>query len=222
MLIDEVLPRCDEAESRAVLVNADPATVYGIARNLDLREVRTPLVTTAFAVRGAPERLARRWRRQPPPAPPGPMRLADIGRGDAPPELGSWLVLGERPGEELVFGAVGRFWTPRIEWVTVDRAGYRDFIAPGYARIAANFAVVPADARRAVLIYEVRVAATDIGAAMKSRAYWRLVHPFVGHIMAATLNTIRDVAERTVGPSVRIVGPVPPEPPVPPQQPVGP
>lgn len=211
MLIDEVLPRCDETVSRTVLVDADPATVYAIARSLDLREVRTPLVTAAFAVRGAPERLSRAWRRQPPPAPPGPMRLADIGRGDASPELGSWLLLGERPGEELVFGAVGRFWTPRIEWVRVDRAGYRDFIAPGYARIAAAIAVVPVTERRAVLIYEVRVAATDIGAAMKFRAYWRVVRPFVGHIMSATLTTIKDVAERTMGPAGRVAGPVPPQ-----------
>lgn len=49
-----------------------------------------------------------------------------------PGVLPGWLLLGEVPGREVAFGAVGTFWKPDIEWhdVTTDR--FAAFEEPGW------------------------------------------------------------------------------------------
>src|SRR5206468_1928467 len=99
-----------------VVVHADPASTFRAARGLDFLAVRTPLLTAAMWVRGIPDRARRR-------ATPPPPRLV-LGDGVGLP---GWLVLGEEPGREIAFGAVGTFWQPNIEWRDVPRAEFAGF-----------------------------------------------------------------------------------------------
>ena len=44
------------------------------------------------------------------------------------------MLLGERPGEEIALGLVGKFWRPVIEYAEVSAGDFRDFAEPGYAK----------------------------------------------------------------------------------------
>src|SRR5262245_24162761 len=102
-LIDDALPTFDVVISEAIVVEADASATYEAARALDFLRVRTPLLAAAFWARGLPEKFGHR------PAQP-PVRLV-IAEGDPLP---GWVLLGERRGVELAFGAVGKFWQGTI------------------------------------------------------------------------------------------------------------
>ena len=56
------------------------------------------------------------------------MPVSDVAIAD---DLPGRLVLGETPGRELAFGAVGKFWQPDIEWcrtVTTDPESRQRFL----------------------------------------------------------------------------------------------
>ena len=189
LVIETVLPDAlvEIAEHR--IVDAEPAATYDAARALDFLQVRTPLLDASMWVRGVPARL----KGEPTPE-IASMRLSDaLEGGDM--GLPGWLILGEEPGRELAFGAVGRFWQPDIEWREVAREDFKDFDDAGWGKIAANFSVRPYGAHRTLLTYACRVGTTDPDSGRRFGRYWRLVRPFVGHIFRATLATIAAAAE---------------------------
>ncbi|MCX2931303.1 hypothetical protein ORI20_13540 [Mycobacterium sp. CVI_P3] len=184
MVIDAALPSYDVAISEHVVVQADPSATYRAARGLDLLRVHSPLLDAAMWVRELPSRLAGR------PAPPLSRLVVGEGVG-----LPGWLVLGERDGTEIAFGAVGRFWQPVIEWRSVDAAEFAGFTEPGWGKIAANFSVRPYGSAKTLLSYECRTATTDPRSRRRFGRYWWLVRPFVAHIMRATVRQIKMDAE---------------------------
>jgi hypothetical protein len=109
--------------------------------------------------------------------------------------LPGWLLLGERIGREIAFGAVGKFWQPVIEWRDVPLADFASFTEPGWGKIAANFSVLPYGQSSTLLSYECRTITTDLESRRQFLRYWWLIRPFVRHIMRATLKKIRADAE---------------------------
>ncbi|AQT82655.1 hypothetical protein B1R94_08350 [Mycolicibacterium litorale] len=184
MVIDAVLPSYDVVIIEHIVVHADPATTYSAARGLDLLRVHSPLLDAAMWVRQLPSYLTGR-------AAPRLSRLV-IGDGVGIP---GWLVLGERPGAEIAFGAVGRFWQPVIEWRSVEAGAFPGFDEPGWGKIAANFSVLPYGPDRTLLSYECRTATTDPASRRSFARYWWLIRPFVAHILRATLRQIKADAE---------------------------
>lgn len=132
MLIDEQMPAYDVVVTEHLVVDADPATTFEAARDMDFLSVRAPLISAAMFARGLPDRLRRR--EQPPVA-----RL-DAARGMG---LTGWLCLGERKNEEVAFGAIGKFWQSGIEWRDLPPAEFAAFGEPGWGKIACNFTVRP-------------------------------------------------------------------------------
>ncbi len=101
------------------------------------------------------------------------------------------MVLDEEPGHEIVFGAIGVFWTPTIRWnVAVAPEEFAGFGQPGWGKIACSYSVRPYGARRTLLTYECRTLTTDEGSRRDFERYWWLIRPFVQHIMNATVRTI--------------------------------
>ena len=179
-LLAQYLPVYDVAITEHLVIDADIERVFRAARDLDFLTVRSPLLTASMFVRGVPARI----RGHAPTAPPE-LRLAAGSMA-----LPGWLLLGEIPGQQIAFGAVGKFWKADIEWRDVPREHFATFGEPGWGKIACRFQVRANGPGRSTLTYECRTATTDTAARQQMARYWWLIRPFVGHIMRATLRTV--------------------------------
>jgi len=186
LIIDDLLPGFDVTLAAHRIVDAPVGTAWAALLALDLTRVHSPLVDTSFWIRDLPARLRGGPRPEPPPI--------VLGADDA--ALPGWLRLGERPFAELAIGAVGRFWTPSIEWRDVARTEFAAFREPGWGKIAVSFSVRPYGAIRTLVTYECRTATYDDASRRAFARYWTLIRPFVAHIMRATLSTLAADLER--------------------------
>jgi len=176
-LLDAALPTCDVRERHEIWVPAEPQDAYDAVKAVSASEVKLlgPLMRL---------RTLGRWPRRRPHAPVLEQMLA-IG----------FAQLGERPGEELVFGAIGRFWSP-----TGNRPrraeDFAAFAEPGYAKAAMNF-VVRREGEGSRITTETRVVGTDAESTRKFRRYWLVIRPGSGAIRRSWLKAIRRRLERT-------------------------
>jgi hypothetical protein len=115
-LLDEVIPEFQFSSRHARHVAAPPARVADAVERYDLRRDASPLVRLLFRARGLG-------------VPSGSFRDAVAA--------GGFTMLAERPGEERVFGTVGRFWAIR-ERANMERPSdehaFRRFRRPGWPR----------------------------------------------------------------------------------------
>jgi hypothetical protein len=183
MLLDEFLPAYDVVSRYGIDVAASAERTFAAAREVDLGESR--LVRTLFTLRELPQRLV------------GTRRAEQVHFGVtlAGLEEMGFVRLAERPGQEMVFGLVGRFWRPTAGLLRVDVEGFRSFTQPGYARAAWNIAVEPRGPEAARVTTETRVQCTDASSRRVFKAYWALIGPFSGLIRGALLSAIRSSAE---------------------------
>ena len=107
-----------------------------------------------------------------------------------------FLPLGDRPGHEVAFGLVGRFWTPSGGRARVTPAEFRDFARPGWAKAVWTFAVEDDGGAAARLVTETRVACVDAASRRRFRLYWLFVRPFSGVIRRAMLRSVAREAAR--------------------------
>ncbi len=184
-LIERYLPTYDVAITEHVVVEADTERTYRAAGQLDFLTVRSPLLVASLFVRGLPARLRGH----------APEPLPELRFADGSASLPGWLFLGEVPGRETAFGAVGKFWKADIEWRDIPVEQFAAFDEPGWGKIACHFLVRPDGPGRSILTYECRTATTDAMARRMMFRYWWLIRPFVGHILRATLHTIRAKSE---------------------------
>ena len=159
MLIDEVLPEWHKREQHRRRTDADPDGVLRSAEQLTWEEV------AAF-------RILMRIRA-------GGRRMNGTTILDGMRRTG--FVELARGAREIVFGAIGRPWTPTGGLIPLAAArsttSFVDFDRPGFAKMAFNFAVDDGE-----LITETRVYLTDATARLAFRVYWLVVRPFSGLI----------------------------------------
>jgi hypothetical protein len=180
MLIDQWMPAYDAVERHSTLVDASVERVWAAAQSLDLS--RSPIVRVLFALRSlggifAPRRKERA-----------------LGTTLEGLKANGFVVLDEKPGEELLLGLVGRFWRIDGGIVRVTAEEFRAFHRPGYATATWNFTLAP-EAGRMRLATETRVRCTDDASRRAFLRYWRLVGPFSGLIRMEMLRTLRRAAE---------------------------
>ncbi|GDY33803.1 hypothetical protein [Gandjariella thermophila] len=187
MLLDRFAPRFDFSAVEHVVVDAPVDATYQAARHLDLLTVNSRLTDAAFWVRGLPERL----RKHVPPRRPTRLTLDDLDAG------GDAVLLGEQPGREVVFGAVGRFWTPVVRWRDIAPDEFVAFEEPGLGKIAAAYSVRPYGEHRSLLSYEARTILDDPMTRRWFGWYWATVSPVIRAIMRATLRAAKRAAEST-------------------------
>ena len=134
MLVDDFLPVFDVSDAVATAVRADIATTWDALTEVDLIEVgrKRPLVGALGAIRMLPDILSQVLHGELPQRPPEHLRLRDIA--SMPLGEGGWVLLGERPRDELALGLVGKFWRPVIEFAKVTREQFYDFAEPGCAK----------------------------------------------------------------------------------------
>ena len=140
-LADEFLPVYDVSDAVALVVDAGVDATWQALLRADLIEVgrRKPLVGVLGALRMLPDLAAQILHGERPPAPPERMTLHDIAK--IPLGEGGWTLLGERAGEEIALGLVGKFWRPVIEFAAVAVANFADFAEPGYAKTVYSLSV---------------------------------------------------------------------------------
>jgi hypothetical protein len=176
LLLDRFVPSWDHEISVSRVFRAPTAVVFDAITNLDL--FRLPVARVLLEARGLPGRLAdaasRRHGGTVAPEPPT-FRVRDLSaRG--------WILLGERPGTELVYGAIGQPWkgtggSPPDPPVTAQT--FATFAEPGFAKIAESTVVTPYGVGSCVLTMESRVVMTDSDSRRRFRRYWRAAGPFI-------------------------------------------
>jgi hypothetical protein len=150
-LLDELVPVWDFDERHGIRTPAPAASLLEALRAVTPGE--TPLLRALFRARGLPA-LADR-----------PILEQMLARG--------FFLLGERPGVELVAGAIGQPW--RVTESLRRGVDFASFDEPGYVKMALGFL-----ARDGELVTETRVLATDDGARRRFRPYWLAVRPASG------------------------------------------
>ncbi len=179
--IDRHLAVYDVRSYHEIEVDAAPDVTWSAMLDLDLG--RSAPVAALVAMRTVPHVLTGKVR---------PSRSITL---DSILQAG-FTVLEERPPNELIVGAVGKFWRPDSGFVRIDPEEFRAFDAPGYAKAAVTF-IVEARGRGSLLATETRVACTDASARRKFSLYWRVIGPFSGLIRRIMLGEIKRAAEET-------------------------
>jgi len=201
MLIDQLLPAYDVSDSVATTVEADAPTTWKALLETDLIEVgrRKPLVGALGAVRMLPELAVDLLHGEHPATAPDQMTLLDTV--DAPTDRGGWVLLDERPGEELALGLVGRFWRPVIEYAAVPAEEFTAFDDPGWAKTVYALSVRPLGAAETLLEGTMRTATTDEHARRWFNRYWTLGVGSGAHLLVqGLLDVARAEAERRARP----------------------
>jgi hypothetical protein len=201
MLVDDFLPVYDVSDAVATVVEADLERTWNALMEVDLIDVgrRRPLVAALGAVRLLPELVTHLLHGELPPPGPSSLKLRDTPT--LSPDRGGWILLGERPGDEIALGLVGRFWRPVIEYATVAPERFRDFNDPGYAKTIYALSVRALDPGRTLLSGVMRTATTDEQARRSFRRYWTLGVGSGAHVLVqGLLDVTREMAEaRTAG-----------------------
>jgi len=177
VLIDQFIPTGDRVSRHQIEVRAPAEATYAAIRQVNLGRSRA--IRLLLLVRG----LVR----------PGAARSVTL---DDALRRG-FVVLGESPGEELVLGLIGRFWTPSGGVRRVAPWEFVPFAEPGYAKAAVNLRVEPRGPDACLAETETRVATTDESARRRFARYWRIVGPGSGFIRRRMLALARADAERT-------------------------
>lgn len=198
-LADEFLPVYDVSDAVAVVVNADVDATWQALLRADLIEVgrRKPLVGVLGALRMLPDLAAQILHGERPSAPER-MTLHDIAK--IPLGEGGWTLLGERAGEEIALGLVGKFWRPVIEFADVGDRVFVGFDEPGYAKTVYSLGVRALDDHRTLLSGLMRTATTDEHARRWFRRYWTFgVGPGAHVLVNGLLEVVREDAESWPG-----------------------
>ena len=193
MLLDHHLPRYDVTETHAVVVDADTDLTWQAARGADLSQ--STVVRALLELRSLPNRLRRTLNGQP--GAPGrpPLTLDDMERA-------GFLLLDERSGHEIVFGAVVQPWkavTDDERAPPIDADGFATFDTPGYVKVAFNIRVEPYGSGRSLVTTETRTAATDSASLRLFSRYWLVVGPVSALIRRLMLRIVKSDAERRSG-----------------------
>ena len=196
MLVDDFLPTYDVSDAVATVVDADVGTTWNALMEVDLIEVgrERPLVAVLGAIRILPDIVSHMLHGELPQPPPAHLRLRDTT--SIPLDEGGWVLLDERPRDEIALGLVGKFWRPVIEFAKVRAEQFRDFGEPGYAKTIYSLSVRALDGHRTLLSGVMRTATTDEHARRWFRRYWTFGVGSGAHVLVnGLLDVTREMAE---------------------------
>jgi hypothetical protein len=180
-LLDQFMPEYEVAERHHVRVAAPAAITLSAAADTDLQQ--STIVRAIFSARelvlGAePDAEAR---------PKGLLaQTTSLG----------WRVLAEKPGREIVVGAVTQPWLPNVVFRGLAPEEFRAFQEPGYVKIVWTLRADPVGESESIFRTETRVTTTDQTARTKFRWYWARFSPGIILIRRVMLGLLKTDAER--------------------------
>jgi hypothetical protein len=196
-LADDFLPLYDVSDAVATVADADRERAWRALLDVDLLKLgrEAPVVGVLGALRMLPEVVGHLLHGERPAKPPESMRLRDLP--SIPMYEGGWILLGERPGEEIALGLVGKFWRPVIEFAPIESAEeFRTFDEPGFAKTVYDLSASELEPGRTLLTGVMRTATTDEHARRWFRRYWAFGVGSGAHILVgALLDSARRAAE---------------------------
>ena len=187
-LAEDFLPVYDVSDAVAAVVEADRETVWRALLDVDLLKLgrEAPLVGMLGALRMLPEVVGHLLHGERPAKPPDSMRLRDLP--SIPMDEGGWILLGERPQEEIALGLVGKFWRPVIEFARIGTAEeFRAFDEPGFAKTVYSLSLRRLEPNRTLLSGLMRTATTDEHARRWFRRYWAFGVGSGAHILVGAV-----------------------------------
>ena len=192
-LLEAFLPEYDVSDTVACVVAADVATTWAALEEADLIKVgrEHPLVAALGFARILPELATHLLHGERMTDEPETLRLKETT--ELPAAKGGWVLLGERPNQELALGLVGKFWRPVIEYAQVQPEHFRDFSEPGWAKTIYCLGVGPIEGGRTLLSGTMRTTTTDERARRWFRRYWTLGVGSGAHVL---VNGLLDVVRR--------------------------
>jgi len=155
-LLDKYAPSWDKREYHERSVRAAADRAWPALRSVDL--TRSRLVRAIFAARS----ILLGARREPLPRGPFVERAVEMG----------WVILEERPGEQLVAGAVTQPWVPDVRFRGIPASEFPAFAEPGFAKIVWGLGVREDGAAASTMWTETRVATTDPESRRRFDRYW--------------------------------------------------
>lgn len=166
-LIQHYLPHPRHTEIHRIAVKEPPEKAWEVARHFDGATI--PWVRFLFDLRTWPDRL--RGMEVP------LAKDSGLGVDDIASHGHGFMLLDEKPGEEVVVGAIGQFWHLNIPFTDVAPKDFAAFAEPGWSKVAWCIRVEPNGTSSWVTL-ELRVTATDDSSWRKQTAYFRLIGPF--------------------------------------------
>ena len=180
-LLDHFMPEYEVAERHHVRVGAPPAITLSAASEADLQQsmlVRGIFKAREWVLGSEPDALAR---------PKGLIvEMESLG----------WRVLAEKPGREIVVGAVTQPWMANVTFRGLAPHEFRAFREPGYVKIVWTLRADPVGSSESMFRTETRVVTTDVAARKKFRWYWARFSPGIVVIRRAMLGNVKREAER--------------------------
>jgi hypothetical protein len=183
-LLEQFMPRFDTRSQHAIEVHAPAQAVFTAVEAVTVKEVR--FLRELEFIRALP-------------------RLAATGRLDVPtvdaPLVLSFtrgaVLLGARPPEEVLAGAIGCFWRLAGNEPVVfgSPEEFLTFTEPGFAKAVVGFRLDPRGAE-ILLTTETRFVATDEATHRLMSRYWRIIRPGSNRIRTEWLRAIRRRALR--------------------------
>ena len=178
-LLERFMPRFDTRSQHAIEVHAPVQAVFTAVEAVTAKEVR--FLRELEFIRALP-------------------RLAATGRLDGPtvdaPLLLSFtrgaVLLGARPAEEVLAGAIGCFWRLAGNEPVVfgSPEEFLTFTEPGFAKAVVGFRLAPRGAE-VLLTTETRFVATNEATQRLMSRYWRIIQPGSNLIRTEWLRAIR-------------------------------
>lgn len=162
-LLDRFFPRYEVRECHARPVAASAELTLAAAKEISLQQ--SPVIRAILAVRSIPSRLKGT-----------PQRRDDRGLLEQTQSIG-WGVLAERPGREIVMGAVTQPWKADVVFRSLPPEEFAAFAEPGCVKIAWTLAVEPTGPSSCMFRTETRAIATDPDSRAKFRRYWAFLSP---------------------------------------------
>jgi hypothetical protein len=179
-LLDLFMPKYDVVDRHRIWVAAPPEVTIGTASEIDFG--KSPVVRGIFKGR---ERIM---------GSKPDTTIRPNGLLTQVKSLG-WGILAERPGLEIVIGAVTKPWEPNPVFRALSSEEFAQFLEPGFVKIAWTLRADPVGPHGSIFRTETRAVATDPDARRWFRRYWSFLSPGIILIRQVMLRTVRREAQ---------------------------
>lgn len=180
-LLERLMPVYDVREKHQTHVNAPAATTMAAAQQVRFDD--SPFIAAIFRAREMILQAKAERSQQ------------SVAFVEFAKSIG-WRVVAQRPGREIVLGAVTQPWMPDVAFRGIEPAKFAAFREPDYVKIVWTLRADPLGPSASTFSTETRAVATDAAARDKFRRYWAAYSPGIVLIRFGALSLVKSQAER--------------------------